>query len=446
MEIIFLIFVVSLIFGFRKINGIRFDYANIIFWIGIIVCSLLGGGGIAFGFFDWSYFVKPIINEIDLKLFSISALIYASLLFLLTYFLVSGSTQKRWEQYCKQKTSFSLEDEVYFWILFIITVLATFIYFYQMHPSPLYMLLNGTDPILIAERRLELSKHYDLYGSTYIKTLSLLLSQIIFLMSFVRYLNSRGSLSICVFSFLLALMAVIGSGEKAPMINLFLAAMCAVTYMSVKIPRRIFISSIFVLSILFLAFYAAVMGTPLSDLTYKVTERIFVAQVIAVFDSFLAYPDQLSFINLDSLSLPLLDVSREPASSEILTLFYNEMRNWGAWNVNGLYLHEAWANFGYLGLMLSPIYIGLINGLVVKLFFHVRKNTINVALFSFISGNLLYFTTGFNGYLFNLQYIALPCVLIFVWVFCKFTISTIKSNHQSLHNLDSHHIDVDYKS
>jgi hypothetical protein len=163
--------------------------------------------------------------------------------------------------------------------------------------------------------------------------------------------------------------------------------------------------------------YMLIMGFDADSLIEKLSERIFVGQVVAVYGAFDVYPRYLSHIGFDSLQLLSgASVIRQVASSELLTFFYNEMRDWGAWNVNGIFIHEAWANWGWYGIIFSPIYAALVNGVFLRFILSLKKTPLTLGVFSFFSGNILYFMTGFNGYIFNLQYPAAIIIMgISIW-------------------------------
>lgn len=417
MLIAYAFFIILICVFFIVHNGFRFDYVNVNFWLGIVVVTLLGGGGIAFGFFDWSYFVQPLSNSDSVRSSVLFILMFSSVSYLISIFIFSGVNDKVWGNYINRGFVYDETSKLEFYIFCIISILTAVIYQVQAHPSVLFQFLSGSNAETLAFRRVQLGIEYYTVGVTYIKTLAVLTTQVVFLSCIALYFNKKIKLIPLVFFSIVCFVTVLSAGDKAPIVTLVVSTLCLLTYSNVKLPFLKFVCCLLFFAFVFLVFYSYMMDYDSNILFIKLIERVFVAQVVAVFGAYELYPEIYPFAGFNSISyFNTLEV-RDVAASEILTHFYNEMRDWGAWNVNGLYIHEAWSNWGVVGLIFAPIYAGLINGVFVRFIMSIKKSPLSLGVFSFMSGNLGYFLTGFNGFVFNLQYLSVLVVFLLAWFF-----------------------------
>ncbi len=76
--------------------------------------------------------------------------------------------------------------------------------------------------------------------------------------------------------------------------------------------------------------------------------------------------------------------------------------------MNALFIGEAYANFGYVGMILSIIYMGILFGLLLYLFTRIRKNPYNLGIIALLTSRLAQATQGgFTDFIYNFQTILL---------------------------------------
>ena len=72
--------------------------------------------------------------------------------------------------------------------------------------------------------------------------------------------------------------------------------------------------------------------------------------------------------------------------------------------MNALFIGEAYANFGYLGMVLSIVYMGVLIGLLFWVFTKLEKTPYNVAICAMLTGKLALATQGgFTDFIYNFQ-------------------------------------------
>ena len=76
--------------------------------------------------------------------------------------------------------------------------------------------------------------------------------------------------------------------------------------------------------------------------------------------------------------------------------------------MNALFIGEAYANFGYAGMVLSIVYLGVLFGLLLYLFTRIRKNPYNLGIIALLTSRLAQATQGgFTDFIYNFQTILL---------------------------------------
>lgn len=414
--LVYVLFLFVLCTVFIIYNGFRFDYISVNFWLSIVLISLIGGGGVAFGFFDETYFVKPLSDLASLRYSVLGILVYSSLAYTFTLFCFSGVDRKVWSNYIEKPCIYDKGSKISLMMFSLISVTCVLIYQWQAYPSVFLGMILGENSEYLAFRRVELGLNYYKIGITYIKTLAILTIQVLFLSCIVLYSKKKINRLFFFFISVFCFSTVLAAGDKAMLVTLLISSLCLLTYLNIRLSAR-FLMTLGVSFIgLFITVYMVMMGYPADILVFKIIERVLVAQVVIVFASFEVYPDVYEFIGFSSISYINEHQQVPVAASEILDYFYAEMRDWGAWNVNGVYIHEAWSNWGWRGVLIAPIYTAIINAFFLRGVLRIKKSPLNLAFFSFMSGSVGYFLTGFNGYLINLQYLSLMCVMVFCWL------------------------------
>ena len=138
------------------------------------------------------------------------------------------------------------------------------------------------------------------------------------------------------------------------------------------------------------------------------------------------FPADHAFIGLSSLSQALSNIFGveyiERAARITMQAFNPAGVAAGTAGVmNSLYVAEAWANFGLLGVLLSPLWVGIVIQTLYIFFLKSPKSPFHLAFFvAFSTGGSI--TGGFNEYLYNPN-----LLLISFFALCVFSLAiTIK--------------------
>ncbi len=167
-------------------------------------------------------------------------------------------------------------------------------------------------------------------------------------------------------------------------------------------------------AILLFSIYYFFVSNDLVEIKKLIFERIFFAQMAIVYYS-VDYYNSSNFIGIGSLGgffNKLFDISKLPPSSEtLMQVYFNEMIQSGGWNMNGIYISEAWSNFGWFGVILGPIYVGIVIG-ILYIILARTKTSFGKALLVFATCSSFSFLTSFNIYLYNTIFVLLVVIII----------------------------------
>lgn len=221
--------------------------------------------------------------------------------------------------------------------------------------------------------------------------------------------------------------------EKGPIINFILGFLILMVLIHGRLKKK-YIALIFIIVIIAITLMQIyIMGKEsFGDLFLEydkgVTGRILTGQVGGIFASLEIYPQVLPHIGFEGI-LPgfLFTSSATPSDRSLMEIFLRygvEKGTSGA--MSSLFIGEAWANFGLIGLIVAPFYvgfwIGIFNGLILK----ATKAPLYVGLLSYLSVGLPIYR--FSEFILNRRLIGL-LVLLF---FARFVAFGIKGKYRRL--------------
>ena len=133
--------------------------------------------------------------------------------------------------------------------------------------------------------------------------------------------------------------------------------------------------------------------------------RILLSQAAGTYLAFEYFPKMHDFIGFASLSNVLskaFGINYVDRAARIIMENFNPAGVQGgtAGVMNSLFIAEAWANFGWIGVIFSPIYVGMFVQAIFMTFLKSKKTPLSVGLFSYLSYNLP-ITGGFNDFFYN---------------------------------------------
>src|SRR5690625_1705357 len=195
--------------------------------------------------------------------------------------------------------------------------------------------------------------------------------------------------------------------EKSPLLWFVLSFVFLTYYLYGRLNVRYAAWSAVVVAVFIATLYIWAGVSPEELISYNTgpVGRVILVQSAGLFASFDVFPDQHSFIGFASISRLLSEVvgfEYVERSARIVMMLYNP---WGieagtAGVMNTIFIGEAWANFGIIGILLSPLWVGFLLQTLNIFFLKSPKNPVYLAFFvSFSVGGSV--TGGVNDYLYS---------------------------------------------
>lgn len=415
-----------------SLSPARLNYFSTIFLVGLCVFSLPGALLVALGEADTFFFIEPIASRGDAKVAALYMLCWTAiatpLASLLVLLLMGRHAPTLWQRY--ESAPFELgactrwrQWTLVMWALFGVYLASFLVVQAESYPSPLLLSLVGAPDAEIAQRRIEVTRLYE--GARPVKSLMNLLGPVLLFACIALRRAHPPSRRLLWLVAPLVGVSMLSDSEKAPLVYLIIGVITALTYSGVRVglarAGAVFGAVVLAIVGMYYIFYSDVVeGGWLAE---RVFERIFVAQMSAVPLALADYPSRVDFVgfaSLDSIVHRMLSIDPAARASEyLLEQHFPLLAAAGGWNVNGIYIHEAWANFGMAGLLFGPLFVGAVHALAVHLFTRVRKTPFAVGLFAYLSADITLFITGFNRYIFNTGLLHLVLLWLLVAGLCR---------------------------
>ena len=319
--------------------------------------------------------------------------------------------------------------------IYIVSISGTIYTYTNMKDIPLFLILAGEDALRLAEIRIDVSRNFS--GISRIKDINSYLAPLLSYISYCFYRKNKNITNtlLAFILFMSGLLMVSYSGAKSSIAFFFLGYIFISLYLWKKQDKKnvlllfilIFLS--IVLSYLFIAQKTDIKI--LLSLEQGILGRVFVAQIeglvahLNVFPNLQDYTGLSSFLG-ESIS-SILNMKRNDFSYRTTALIA-----WGSKSninrvgvMNTLFVAEAYAAFGFLGVLLSPIYVGFYIQSVFLYLIKIRKTPFSVGLLAYLSCRTN-ITGSFNAFLYNPYTMFIVFLLIMILFFSRFFSISIK--------------------
>ena len=309
--------------------------------------------------------------------------------------------------------------------LSIVALLSVAYTFAAIGSVPLASVIAGGDALSLAITRVDASLGFT--GNVYVRNFfAYMLTPILAYVSY-GYFRQTGSLRdrFWFFAMLVGAFFILTYDlSKAPIVLFALGFLFFHVLADGGVSRRMFFLFGVLAVLLVVAGYAFIgkVTDPLALFSYNsgIGGRILLSQASGTYYAFEHFPASREFIGISSLSGLLNDIfgvqSSDRSSRIIMTIFNpTGVEEGSAAVMNSLFVAEAWANFGLLGVLIAPVYVGIFLQVVFMLFLKARKTPIVLGTFAYLSPRMPV-TGGFNDFMYapGLMTIAFMFVTIYL--------------------------------
>ena len=405
-----------------NLNSILFYYSLFYFMI---------GGSIIFLGFNDHYLIEKVKDEYIIRTYFI--MLYALIALPVTIIFVNRIMNIKkydifFKNYIDKKIVIDNNTNKMFILLTLLSIvsgLAIFYMFFKIGYISLFEILRGDFDLIT--NRVAISNQFS--GNEYVRNI-LALGMTPYL-SYIVYIYSRTSKRkkwkiLFVILLFLSILCKTYNFEKSPIIIYLLFFLLIEIILGNKINMQKILKYIFLSICIILVMYYKVSGYigPLLSLSEGPISRIFITQVSTLFLHIQTFPEYCNYLYGESFPsiLAWIFSANEYGvrSGKIVMQLYNNIgiENGTAGVMNTLYIGEAYANFGIVGVLIAPIIIGLIIAVISNSILRQKKDPINVGLYIIVTN--IYttaFTGGFVDYIYNSIGFIIIIILLIIKIF-----------------------------
>lgn len=304
------------------------------------------------------------------------------------------------------------------YLLTFLSLSSVFYVFLCLGKFPLLSIFSGGDSFMLAMLRQSAKREFS--GNEYVRNLfAITLTPILSYVAYCYWKKTNDSRDLIWFIVLFLASAIILTYDlaKGPIIGYVLGFLFLKVLISGAISKRTILSYFLLVLMLVVLAYILIMKSAdiktLLSYNSGIIGRVFLTQSAGTFLSFELFPSRIDHIGFASVSGLINKVLGVVGSDRSARLIMNEINPAGvqagiAGVVNSLFIAEAWANFGIVGVLISPIIVGMVVEILFMVLLSVKKTPMALALLAYLPLNIP-ITGGFNDFFYNPT-----CLVIFV--------------------------------
>ena len=405
-------------FQFKNVAGTmainRLNILSVIFYFYLIFVSYIGTVFIANGFGD-----NPALNHVssENKLFGWLAISYVMISFPFGVFLAKKLFNIKKVKlvldnyvFADLKPLVSKKDSYFRMLLYVLSFFCLLSVLYMIFVTgkvPQAELFNLTSQTEVLLLRTNISRDFEgIYAikSIFFETLTPILS-------FISYCYFTMTKKIqdrlwFILMLMLTLFVLTFSLSKSPLIVYGITFLILKIYLKGYVAWKPLIATFIIAFIgIVVMFFLISRSADSSVVLSFLFNRVFFDQISGTFLMFEIFPSYNDFIGFTSMSKPvsnlLLGGYSQPATRLAMEYAFPVATEQGLMNLlSTLFVGEAWANFGWVGLFISPIYVGFLIGTFFYFIITTKKTPILVVFLAYCSFGVS-LSTQFNNYLYN---------------------------------------------
>jgi oligosaccharide repeat unit polymerase len=422
---------------------------SITFYYSLFASSFIGSLLIVLNI-DNHYMVKLISDDVY-RVIGFFVISFVMIIIPLTMYLVSTlfgfQPEKEYHQYLDATVHIDEDEDKYVYFMFLgLTVLSVLSIVYtivHLKQIPIIELFKGSDNL--GQLRIEASRNFG--GNTVIRNvLGVALTPILSMITFTYFYKTRQIkwLALFVITFPGAIFMQIYDLSKAPVFFYMLMFILLLIYLKIiKLTwfRVILLGVVGCAGLVVMYIYIQGVTDIEQFLSYNrgPIGRLILSQVAPLYLHLDLFTNRMPLLmgqSLPSSMLGLYDIEQIRSARLAMEVFFPERVEEGTAGVlNTLFAAEAYANFGYLGVVLGTLYVGALIQIIYIIFLRLPKSPLFVSLFVFFTVNIPRVVIGgFVDFLFNTLWIAILVILLSPYLAIYFFRIFMK-NRKMLHDI-----------
>jgi oligosaccharide repeat unit polymerase len=417
---VWLVTLTSSVYLFQKVSGtlsiLRPNLISIVFYYSLLISSFIGSLIIVLGI-DNHYMINRLYDE-NFRFIGFSLICYIMiampLMMLIVSKLLGFDSRQEFHNYIEKPVVESEHGKKEFFFLFSIisavSLLAVAYTMLKLDKIPLLALFAGSDDL--GRLRIEASRNFagntlfrNIFGIGFTPVLSLIAYIYFEKTKTLRWMLLFGSL------FIASIIILTYDLQKAPILFYFIMLILVRIYIgktNLTWSKVLLLGSISVTLLIVMYVFIQGVTDPSSFLSYRSgpVARLILAQIAPFYlhlDLFGQIQPFLSGRSLPNFLVSMYDLEHVRSARIVMENYFPERVEEGIAGVlNTLYAGEAFANFGYSGIILGTLYVGFFIQVMYIGFLRLPKHPVLIVLFIFFTVNIPRVVVGgFADFLFN---------------------------------------------
>lgn len=408
---------------YRAAGSLSLSKLNIVSWIFYYQLLLLSFIGITLGVSGTYHYMlnRASYPSIRLAYFAVCYVMIVMPLSMILFqrLVLGGGIRKKLHTYYRTALQplQSKQDstQLIFWgAMTVVAFAATLYVYYTVRELPFVSLLFGSDSSFLSLRQ---SAKFGFSGNVYVRNyLSVILTPLVSYVAFAYALLRPNLLRISWFllTVFVALLALTYSGEKAPVIVYFLTLFIVHGLARGRFNLKQLTLMVVVGISMIILLYLSTSGSVPLGFNIGPVGRLLFSQIAPLSLHFELFPQHMDF--LKGASFPgwlsgLFGLEHLRSGRAVMEAFNARGVAAGEAGVlNTLFIGEAWANFGWLGFLISPVIVGIVVQFLHNLFLSLPKSPAFIAAMAYFMLNIP-ITGGFVDFIWNAGWIFLSLLL-----------------------------------
>lgn len=326
------------------------------------------------------------------------------------------------------------------YLISIICILSIFYTFYYLSEIPILKVIKGNATALeLAGLRADSTRNFS--GNVFIRNIfGITLTPILTFIFYCYYKKRKSKKDLVSFliMFIFSFFILTYNLEKSRFVFFLLGFMFLKILIDGSIRKKVLVYFGSLAMILIVIAYIKISQNTdvvmlFSNYNSGILGRIFLSQASGTYLMFDYFPRVYDFIGINSLSNVLSDIfdlNKSERAARLVMLQANSRFAESSGVVNSLFIGEAWANFGVVGVVIAPLYVGAVIQTLFRLLLSFKKTPISLALLAYFSYSSSV-TGGINDYFYNMQGLILMLILFYLFLTSKVLYIIYNKTHPS---------------
>jgi hypothetical protein len=318
----------------------------------------------------------------------------------------------------------TLKDKDLKFTLYFVSLLAIIAVLYVLKVSgggALLSLFKGGSAEQLSILRIDSSRGFS--GNVIVKNIfAIMLAPLLTYISYAYWKMSRKSSDLIWFYIMLFFSFLILTYDlsKSPFIYFSVGFLFLNVFINGGVSKKVIYTFSIIVIVILVMIYVYIMDvTNLFTFNSGILGRVLLGQAAGTYMAFNYFPstyDHIGFSSFSGAVSSFLNLDYSDRAGRLIMMAFNPkgVESGAAGVMNSLFIAEAWANWGLLGVIVAPIYIGIVIQLLYMFFLKSKKTPLLLGSYAYIATKLP-ITGGANDFIYSPVLVMLFLIMLTIY-------------------------------